>query len=217
MLLLGTRDLNIPLVDIPEYWEWISLPESRFPEVAKLKHVWSLDIWGTIRAAILSPRTSYTVHLVYKFEDEVGFNYRPSEVSVGTFGVELNKRFAILVPEDEESIEILPSDVEEELKQHYEEALHNLASDAEDYHPGLPDDYYLALQHLPLQLLPENVYNHMQYIMQRPKLRDDGWFEIELGEFYTENEDDRIEMNLKELKDCVSLKAGLIDIRPKMG
>ncbi|XP_055819229.1 F-box protein At2g02240-like [Solanum dulcamara] len=43
---LDGRDLNIPLVNIPEYWEWTSLPESRFPEVAKLKHVWSLDIWA---------------------------------------------------------------------------------------------------------------------------------------------------------------------------
>uniref|UniRef100_M1E117 F-box family protein n=1 Tax=Solanum tuberosum TaxID=4113 RepID=M1E117_SOLTU len=165
---LGARDLDIALVDIPQYWEWTSLPESRFPEVAKLKRIWSVDI---------------------------------GEVSVGVFGVELDKRFATLVPEGEESIYNLPCDLQDELKKVYE-VLSNLPSDAEDDDPGIRDDIYLALQHL-----PENVSNRLQLIMRRPKLRDDGWFEIELGEFYTENEDDRIEMNLKE---CASLKTGLI-------
>ncbi|KAG5581670.1 hypothetical protein H5410_052297 [Solanum commersonii] len=149
-------------------------------------------------------------------------SYRPSEVSVGVFGVELDKRFAILVPEDEESIYNLPPDLEDRLKKVYEEAVRsNLSSDAEDNDPGLRDDIYLALQHLALQLSPENVSNRLQLVMRRPKLRDDGWFEIELGEFYTENEDDRIEMNFKELKECASLKTGLIvegiEIRPRMG
>ncbi|WMV51347.1 hypothetical protein MTR67_044732, partial [Solanum verrucosum] len=180
------RDLDIPLVDIPQYWEWTSLPESRFPEVAKLKRIWSVDIGGTIRAGVLSPWTSYAAYLAYKFEDEIGFNYRPSE---------------------------------DELKKVYEEAvLSNLPSDAEDEDPGLSDDIYLALQHLSLPFLLENVSNRLQLIMRRPKLRDDGWFEIELGGFYTENEDDHIEMNLKE---CASLKTGLIvegiEIRPGMG
>ena len=71
----------------------------RFPEVAKLKRIWSVDIGGTIRARVLSPRKSYAAYLVYKFEDEFGFNYRPSEVLVGVFGVELDKRLATLVPE----------------------------------------------------------------------------------------------------------------------
>ncbi|WMV51348.1 hypothetical protein MTR67_044733 [Solanum verrucosum] len=218
---LGARDLDIPLVNRPSYWKWTSLPESRFPEVAELKRVWSVDIGGTIRAGVLSPRTSYEAYLVYMFGDEFGFSYRPSEVSVGVSGVKLDKRFAILVPEDEESIYNLPPDLEDRLKKVYEQAVRsNLPSDAEDDDPGLRDDIYLALQHLPLQLLPENVSNRLQLVMRRPKLRDDGWFEIELGEFYTENEDDRIEMNLKELKECASLKAGLIiegiEIRPRM-
>lgn len=114
--------------------------------MAKLKHVWSLDISGTIRAGALSPQTSYAAYLVYKFEDEVGFNYRPSEVSIGVCDVELDQRFAVVVLEDEVSIEILPSNVEEDLKQHYGEALNNLPSNAEDDHLRLPDDYYLELQ-----------------------------------------------------------------------
>lgn len=83
---------------------------------------------------------------------EFGFSYRPSEVSVGVSSVELDKRFAILVPEDEESIYNLTPDLEDRLKKVYEEAVRpNLPSAGED------NDICLALQHLPLQLLPENV------------------------------------------------------------
>ncbi|MCD9559021.1 hypothetical protein HAX54_016737 [Datura stramonium] len=90
--------------------------EVRLPEVGELKHVWWLEIRGTIRAGVLSPRTSYAAYLVYKLEHEFGFHYRPSELSVGFIGVELNKRFAFLVPEGglqrrngyEESIYTLP-------------------------------------------------------------------------------------------------------------
>lgn len=46
--------------------------------------------------------------------------------------------------------------------------------------------------------------------MQCPKLRGEGWVEVEFGEFYTENEDDRIEMNLEEQEECVYLKKGPI-------
>ncbi|XP_027769749.1 F-box protein At2g02240-like [Solanum pennellii] len=90
---------GIQRIDTPQYWKWTSLPESRFPEVAELIHVWWLDIRGKIGAGMLSPRTSYTAYLVYKLEDEYGFVYRPSEVPVGISGVEVDARLAFLVPE----------------------------------------------------------------------------------------------------------------------
>ncbi|XP_060182817.1 F-box protein PP2-B15-like [Lycium barbarum] len=37
-------------------------------------------------------------------------------------------------------------------------------------------------------------------ILQAPKLRDDGWFELELGEFLCEKEDDCIEMRMQEVQ-----------------
>ncbi|KAF3650404.1 F-box protein like [Capsicum chacoense] len=200
--ILGARDLHITWADSPQYWEWTSLPDSRFPKVAQLQHVWWLEIRGTIRVDVLSPRAAY---LVYKLENEYGFHYRPSEVSVGVLGVELDKQFATLQPEGR-----LPQCGR----------FYILSSRAKDGR-GLPDDIYEssvanAVRYWQGKHLREDASN-----IRLPKLRNDGWFEVELGQFYTENEDDCIEMSLKEVKDCLSHKKGLIvegiEIRPRMG
>ncbi|TMW86986.1 hypothetical protein EJD97_020610 [Solanum chilense] len=162
---LGARALNISWGDTLEPWNWIFVPESRFPEVAWLELVWWFQILGTIRAGILSPLTSYTAYLVYKLEGDYsyGFDARNVEVSVGFCGVKsANVRFASLNPDH-------PSNME--------------------------------LDHKPV-----------------PKRRDDGWFELELGNFSTENEDDCIELRVED-PDC-NPKGGLIvegfEIRPTM-
>lgn len=195
---LGARDLQITWSDTPQYWKWTSLPESRFPEVAELIHVWWLDIRGKIRAGMLSPRTSYTAYLVYKLEDEYGFIYRPSEVSVGISGVEVDTRLAFLVPEGRP-----------QRRDRFEEA--EIGESDDDYEVFTP----------PSDVDMEDASSVMQSDIQRPKLRDDGWFQIELGEFFTENEDDCIDMSMKEVKDSVSHKEGLIvegiEIRPRIG
>ncbi|KAM3377453.1 F-box protein like [Capsicum galapagoense] len=195
---LGAWDLHIEWADSPQYWEWTSLPDSRFSKVAQLQHVWWLEIRGTIRVGVLSPRTSYVAYLVYKLENEYGFHYRPSEVSVGVLGVELDKQFAFLEPEGRP-----------QLDDDYEESVYTLPHNYGE--EDLVED----------QHLPEGASSLVQSNIRRPQLRDDGWFEVELGEFYTENEDDCIEMSLKEVKDSVSSKEGLIvegiEIRPRMG
>lgn len=43
-----------------------------------------------------------------------------------------------------------------------------------------------------------------------PKLRDDGWFELELGNFLTEREDDCIELRMEDVKPGCQPKRGLI-------
>ncbi|KAM3377450.1 F-box protein PP2-B10 [Capsicum galapagoense] len=203
--ILGARDLHITWADSPQYWEWTSLPDSRFPKVAKLKQVWWLEIRGTIRVGVLSPRTSYAAYLVYKLENEFGFHYRPSEVSVGVLDVKLDKQFATLQPKGR-------------LPQYGR--FYILSSRAKDGR-GIPDDkcessVANAVRYWQGKHLPEDASN-----IQLPKLRNDGWFEVELGQFYTENEDDCLEMSLKEVKDCLSHKKGLIvegiEIRPRMG
>ncbi|XP_059310787.1 putative F-box protein PP2-B12 [Lycium ferocissimum] len=131
-----------------------------------------------------------------------------------------------------ESVYTLPSDVEDDpglADDDCEVSVYSPSSDAEE-EPGQPDDdYEESVYILPFdaedeprrpdydwwgQRFPEVAF------IQRPKLRDDGWFEVELGEFYTQNEDDCIEMSLKEVKDCVSQKQGLIvegiEIRPSI-
>ncbi|XP_047262079.1 F-box protein PP2-B1-like, partial [Capsicum annuum] len=200
---------------------------------------WWLEIRGTIRVGVLSPRTSYVAYLVYKLNNEYG------------------QTVVFLEPEGrpqsnddyEESVYALSSDAEDDTGLHddddeepeqpdddYEEAMHTLPSDAEDdtgLHDDEPkqpdDDYEEAVYILPTygeedlvedQHLPEDASSLVQSNIRCPQLRDDGWFEIELGEFYIENEDDCIEMSFKEVKDCVSSKEGLIvegiKIRPRM-
>ncbi|XAR48854.1 hypothetical protein NMG60_11031819 [Bertholletia excelsa] len=74
--MLGARKLLIAWGDTPRYWRWRSLPQSRFPEVAILEHVWWLDIRGRINSLLLSPETCYVAYLVFKIaEKNAGLEY----------------------------------------------------------------------------------------------------------------------------------------------
>ncbi|KAF3617705.1 putative multiple myeloma tumor-associated protein 2 -like protein [Capsicum annuum] len=187
---LSARDLNITWGDTPEYWGWTSLPESRFPEVAQLKIVWWLEIWGTIRAGILSPLTSYAAYFVYKLEEDFyGFDTRYMEVSVGISGVESEMQVAYLHPEPQ----YVPEDSYES-----------------PYTPPSPYQVFARMEDLgPWPAESDN--------FTFPKLRDDGWFELELGEYFTGNEDDCIELRMQDVKTGCT-KRGLIvegiEIRP---
>ncbi|KAK7828352.1 f-box protein pp2-b10, partial [Quercus suber] len=71
----------------PQYWRWISLPESRFPEVAKLLDEWWFDIRDKMHTSMLSPNTNYAAYLVYKLARRVyGFTNPPPKASVGKSG-----------------------------------------------------------------------------------------------------------------------------------
>ncbi|KAG8363800.1 hypothetical protein BUALT_Bualt19G0060000 [Buddleja alternifolia] len=63
---LAARDLIIVWGDTPQYWQWISLPESRFAEVAELLNVCWFKIDGKISMKMLSPNTNYAAYLVFK-------------------------------------------------------------------------------------------------------------------------------------------------------
>ncbi|XVE78959.1 hypothetical protein DITRI_Ditri14bG0020200 [Diplodiscus trichospermus] len=81
--MIASRDLVIIWGDTPAYWVWVSHPESRFKEAAKLNHVWWLEIRGNIGTSKLSLDTNYAAYLVFKLQEEAyGFDYRPVEVSL---------------------------------------------------------------------------------------------------------------------------------------
>ncbi|KAJ4722953.1 F-box protein [Melia azedarach] len=83
IFMIGARALSIVWGDDPRYWIWISLPESRFPEVAKLKIVWWFDVKGRIETNMLSSKTTYAAYLVFKLaEYSHGFERRPVELGV---------------------------------------------------------------------------------------------------------------------------------------
>ncbi|XP_015073190.1 F-box protein PP2-B10-like [Solanum pennellii] len=68
-LMIAARKLGIIWGGTPAYWEWLSHPDARFSEVAKLRSISWLDIRGKIGTRMLSKRTSYCAYLVFKLED----------------------------------------------------------------------------------------------------------------------------------------------------
>ncbi|KAF7844812.1 putative F-box protein PP2-B12 [Senna tora] len=79
---VGAKGLGIIWGDTLPYWDSISVPQSRFPSVARLNHVWWLDINGRISANILSQRTNYAAFFIFKLETEHCFTHRYVEMSV---------------------------------------------------------------------------------------------------------------------------------------
>ncbi|KAL6291891.1 hypothetical protein ACE6H2_000033 [Prunus campanulata] len=154
--MVGARRLSIIGGDTPRYWQWISLPESRFSQVAELNFVWWLDIQGYIETKNLSPRTTYAAYFVYQLSSQ----HNPE-----TAATPVTLRVA------------------------YE-------------HSAVAVERSVILDPAP---------PHARY-------RGDGWFEIEMGEFVTEEDNATVVCNLIETSDY-NCKSGLIvegiELRPK--
>ncbi|CAA0343868.1 unnamed protein product [Arabidopsis thaliana] len=161
--MMAARALNIVWGHEQRYWHWISLPNTRFGEVAELIMVWWLEITGKINITLLSDDTLYAAYFVFKWNHSpYGFR-QPVETS--------------LVLADTESTDnvVQPSMI-------------SLMQDS-----GGEEG-------------------------QSPVLRRDGWYEVELGQFFKRRGDlGEIEMSLKETKGPYE-KKGLIvygiEIRP---
>ncbi|XVE75347.1 hypothetical protein DITRI_Ditri12bG0087100 [Diplodiscus trichospermus] len=178
--MIAPRDLVIRRGDTPAYWDWVSHPESRFKEVAKLKHVWSLEIHGKINTCKLSVDTDYAAYLVFKLQEEVyGFNYIPAQVSL-TLGADKICRKSVVI------------DPIFERRPPQRRRRHLLEPDLIDY--------------------------STMSCMEGAKVRADGWFEIELGNFFNKQGEDEVEMSVMDVNAGIA-KGGLvlqgIEIRPK--
>ncbi|XP_030508609.2 F-box protein PP2-B10-like [Cannabis sativa] len=96
--MVGGRKLEIIWGDKPHYWRWISLPESRFPEVALLNVVWWLHVSAKLETKILSPKTTYTAYLVFKLEEnQYNFDRRPVELRIQLEGREEMEGFNVFL------------------------------------------------------------------------------------------------------------------------
>ncbi|CAA7023300.1 unnamed protein product [Microthlaspi erraticum] len=90
--MLSARKLEIVWVDIPEYWSWISVQESRFKEVAELRMVCWFEIRGKISASLLSKDTIYGAYLVFMEANKwgaFGFDSLPLETSIRSTRTEI--------------------------------------------------------------------------------------------------------------------------------
>ncbi|KAI4346199.1 hypothetical protein L6164_013271 [Bauhinia variegata] len=56
---IGAKGVIIIWGNSPQYWKWTSIPESRFPQVAELKHAWWLEVKGRIETIVLKHKIWY--------------------------------------------------------------------------------------------------------------------------------------------------------------
>nr|XP_011466053.1 PREDICTED: F-box protein PP2-B10-like [Fragaria vesca subsp. vesca] len=81
--MIAAKCLRIAWGDTPQYWQWKTLPNTRFDEVAELQWLGWFEIRGRIATRMLSPSILYKAYLVYKFtEGAWGFENNPMVVAV---------------------------------------------------------------------------------------------------------------------------------------
>ncbi|KAJ4980966.1 hypothetical protein NE237_031803 [Protea cynaroides] len=192
--MIGAKELSICAIYNPMGWIWQSSSESRFSEVVESRMLGRLEVSGRMETQLLSPNTTYVAYLVIKFTDSAsGFDYTLAKVSVklaSNGGGEREMRVVSLKPVGRQKRQL--------------ELVHRRIADF--LRRLRPPD--AADQQLPPPQYP-----------QVPRERGDGWFEIELGEFFNEKgEDGDVEMSLMEIN-VRGHKCGLIiqgiELRPK--
>lgn len=189
--MLSARSLFIVWGDTPRYWRWISLPDSRFSEVAELVSVCWLEIRGWINTRLLSPETLYGAYLVFKPSPggAYGFIHQSVDVSIAVAGGESHRRSMFL---DEERRQRLGYQI-------------------------IPRGSGFLIGRS--RSVPIVQHSDDDLDNQYPKQIGNGWFEVELGEFFNKGEDKEVEMGVYEIKGG-DWKRGLIvqgiEIRPKV-
>lgn len=187
--MLAARELSIVWGNTPRYWIWIAAPESRFTEVAELKSVCWLEVHGKINTSMLSTNTRYASYLVYKS--------RPDIYGFDSQPAEVSVR--IHGAESEKKTVFLDPDV-------------SLRDEDRNVGPGGRLRIFGRLVGFPSRPTGSARLNG-------PKVRQDGWLEVELGEYFNESgEEGELEMRVMEVKGG-NWKGGIviqgIEIRPK--
>ncbi|ESQ33086.1 hypothetical protein EUTSA_v10004545mg [Eutrema salsugineum] len=202
--MLSAMDLTIIWGDSPAYWQWITVPESKFEKVAELRNVCWFEIRGKISCGMLSKKTHYSVYAVFKRTSNRshGFDHTPVEAEVGFVGKETTKKFVFLEPGDTDS----------RSGYRYSGVSHAAVSRA-------------FRTRRPWMLFPREEVEAERKVgsrnVEEPKERGDGWREVELGKFYIDNggceDGDEIEISVMETQ-MGHWKSGLIfqgiEIRP---
>ncbi|KAK9161624.1 hypothetical protein Syun_007965 [Stephania yunnanensis] len=189
---ISARELSITWADNPMYWTWKSMSQSRFEEVVELRMISWLEIHGKINTQLLSPDTTYGAYLIMNISNRAyGLDTEPSEVSVEVSGNDNMKPRGIAY------LRRGGAKTSESWKQmwcwHRTEMMESIR-----------------------RALNGGDFGEEREVRER----EDGWMEIELGEFYVDGVVGReVKMSLVESKG-VHLKGGLviegIEVRPKL-
>ncbi|BAT87894.1 hypothetical protein LR48_Vigan10g159900 [Vigna angularis] len=197
--MLSARSLSIVWGNTPRYWKWTSVPATRFWEVAELVSVCWLEIKGGIKGRMLSPNTLYGAYLVFKQRSggAYGFENQPVEVSVGVAGEGEARRRTVYLET------ATPRRPRHQIVPRIFSRVRSRFLDSFDAAPPPPsrvDDSAVGGEH--------------------PKERDDGWMEVELGDFFNGGGggEEEVEIGVYEVKSG-EWKGGIlvqgIEIRPK--
>ncbi|OAY67309.1 F-box protein PP2-B11 [Ananas comosus] len=196
--MLSAKALSIIWGVTPQYWTWAPHPNSRFPQVAKLLNVCWLEIRGKIKSKLLSPNTTYAAYLIFKVDENYnGLSYPPQEAMV-----------------------ILGSQVSERTLRLVRPRMGAPARrNTRIFRSFLNWRGVLAVPQSQDEAEEEEEEEDTSGVEVSPRSRDDGWMEVELGEFYNaEGEDGEVEMSLMEVRGG-HWKRGLIvegiEIKPK--
>ncbi|CAA7390524.1 unnamed protein product [Spirodela intermedia] len=186
---LSARDLNIVWGDSPHYWRWTSVPDSRFSEAAELLNVCWLEIRGKIACRMLSPKTTYVAHLVFKLSVEShGLDYPSQEGSIRA-GSRVSSEEVCLHPCTQQRRSSRSNSVVRFRRM-------------------------LSVRATPPPAAPSAAEKR-----QVPRARGDGWMEVLIGEFLNDDVDEEeVEVSFTEIRGG-HWKSGLvvkgIEIRPK--
>ncbi|CAO2040252.1 unnamed protein product [Urochloa humidicola] len=179
--MLSARALFIVWGDTPHYWSWIPITDSRFSEGAELRAVCWLEIRGKVHCKMLSQNSTYAAYMVFKILDEsYGLDFPLQEAAVVIRESKLTRQVCLQGHEDE-------GENEEEVPQNYRPLMVPVMRGR------------LRRRNRPL---PHGV--------TVPKKRADGWLEMEMGEFTSEEgEDGEVSISLMETRGG-NWKKGLI-------
>ncbi|CAH2045758.1 unnamed protein product [Thlaspi arvense] len=198
--MLSAMDLTIIWGDSPDYWQWNTVPESKFEKVAELRDVCWFEIRGKISCGMLSKGTHYSVYAVFKRANDGshGFDHVHVEAGVGFVGKEATKTSVFLEPSDR--VPDLPDFLRDSLVPVYE---------------GFGAGSWEEVEG------EKEVVEEPKEVVEEPKERGDGWSEVKLGKFEINDvgcdDGDEIEFTLMETE-MGHWKSGLvfqgIEIRP---
>ncbi|KAL3506353.1 hypothetical protein ACH5RR_031735 [Cinchona calisaya] len=189
--------------------------DSRFSEVAELLNVCWLDIRGKMKTRVLSLKTTYAAYLVYKIrENSHGLGVAAKAFIRLARGQEVNINTLVssdLVEPESDFVSCLLKNTcrcnlrnrwwSPQLEPH---PVHQTGLDNSFViEPGANNSVYLKPPSTFKDDLPQKIEGRV------PHERNDGWLEVFLGEFFNDEGEGEIEMQLSETK-ILNWKRGLI-------
>ncbi|KAJ0238003.1 F-box domain-containing protein [Hirschfeldia incana] len=97
-IMLSLKGGSITWGTSPQYWQWISIPESRFEKIAELLAVCWFEIGDGMHTRYLSPGTRYSAYIVFKTKKGCpNLGDSPVDVEVGLVGQESSKNLIYFI------------------------------------------------------------------------------------------------------------------------